>query len=114
MKLTDLSSDERLALGGLIRLLVRADGEFSVAEEERLDASGDALGGKELLWKAISASAQAFKTDADIRDAGLAIARPEVREVVLSVLESVARADTMSPAEASLIATLKTHWGIHD
>ena len=103
-----------LALGGLIRLLVRADGEFSVAEEERIDAVGDELGGKELLWKWISSSAQAFKTDQDIRAAGLGIARPEVRELVLSILESVAIADTMSPNEEGILVALKSHWGIQD
>lgn len=110
MKLSQLTDDERLALGGLLRLLVRADGEFSVAEEERIDAVGDELGGKEVLWKAISESAQHFKDDQAIRRAGLGIARPEVRELVLSILESVAIADTMSPGEEGILEALKSHW----
>lgn len=114
MKLTDLTNDERLALGGLLRILVRADGEFSVAEEERIDAVGDELGGKDVLWKAISASAQHFKDDQQIRAAAMGIARPEVRDIVLSVLESVAIADTMSPAEEGILTALKAHWGIAD
>lgn len=114
MKLSDLTPEEQLALGGLIRLLVRADGEFSVAEEERIDSVGDELGGKELLWKGISESAQAFKNDQQIRAAGLGIARPEVRELVLSILESIAIADTMSSSEEGILVALKTHWGIKD
>lgn len=112
MKLSDLTNDERLALGGLLRILVRADGEFSTAEEERIDAVGDEIGGRELLWKAISESAQHFKNDQEIRRAGIGISRPEVRELVLSVLESVAIADTMSPAEEGILVALKAQWGI--
>ena len=112
MKLSQLTNDEQLALGGLLRLLVRADGEFSVAEEERIDAVGDELGGKDLLWKAISTSAQHFKNDQDIRRAGLGIERKEVRELVLSILESVAIADTMSASEEGIIVALKSHWGL--
>lgn len=111
MKLSDLSEAERLALGGLLRLLVRADGDFTQAEEDQLNAIGETLGGKDQLWKAISGSAQAFATDQEVRRAGLEIQRPEVRALTLSLLEQVAHADGMSPGEEGIVEALRAHWG---
>lgn len=110
MKLLDLSDAERLALGGLLRLLVRADGEFTEAEEEQINQLGDELGGRELLWKAISASAQAFTTDQEVRRAGLGIERPEARELTLSILTRVAHSDSLSPDEQGILEALRSHW----
>ena len=59
-------ADEQLALGGLLRLVIRADGAFTEEEEQRVNELGDELGGRDALWKAISDSAQAFPEDADI------------------------------------------------
>lgn len=111
MKLSDLTDTERLAVGGLLRLLVRADGDFSEQEEEKINALGDELGGREQLWRAISDSAQAFKTDQDIRAAGLAIERPEVRALTLRLLQQVALSDRMSPGEEGILSALSAAWG---
>jgi hypothetical protein len=110
MNLRDLSRDEQLALGGLVRLMIRADGVFSPEEEERVGAIGDELGGGELLWRIVSDSAQAFRDDAAVRRAGAAIQRTEARELVLGVLTSVAVADTVTPGEQGLIDSLRAAW----
>jgi len=110
MKLSSLTDTERLALGGLLRLLVRADGEFSEQEEEKINALGDELGGREQLWRAISDSAQAFKTDQDIRAAGIGIERPEVRTLTLRLLKQVALSDSMSPGEEGILSALSAAW----
>ena len=114
MNLKDLTRDEQLALGGLVRLMIRADGVFTPEEEERVGAIGDELGGGELLWRIVSDSAQAFRTDADVRRAGAAIARTEARELVLGVLTSVAVADTVTPGEQGLIDALRAAWAARD
>lgn len=110
MKLTDLTRDEQLALGGLVRLMIRADGVFTPEEEERVTAIGDELGGGGLLWRIVSDSAQAFRTDADLRRAATSIRRTEARELVLGVLTSVAVADTVTPGEQGLIDALRAAW----
>jgi uncharacterized tellurite resistance protein B-like protein len=112
--LADLTRDEQLALGGLIRQMIRADGVFSAEEEERVDAIGEELGSKDLIWRMISDSAQAFKDDAEVRRAAAAISRVGARELVLGVLTSVAIADTVSPGEMGLLDALRAAWGIVD
>lgn len=110
MKLSDLSAEEQLALGGLLRLVIRADGAFTEEEEQRVHEIGDDLGGRDALWKAISDSAQAFPEDADIRAAAAAVSRAEARELILGVLTGVAAADTIAPSEAGLIDGLRASW----
>lgn len=112
MQLSDLTEPERLALGGLLRLLVRADGDFTEAEEEQINQIGDELGGKAALWSAISASAQSFKTDQDARRAGIEVERPAARTLILDVLTRVAHADELAPGEAGILEALKSHWGL--
>lgn len=110
MDLKDLTRDEQLALGGLVRLMIRADGVFTKEEEERVGAIGDELGGGALLWRIVSDSAQAFRSDSDVRRAGAAIERPDARELVLGILTSVAVADTVTPGEQGLIDALRAAW----
>ncbi len=114
MNLKELTRDEQLALGGLVRMMIRADGVFTQEEEERVTAIGDELGGGDLLWRIVSDSAQAFRDDTEVRRAGAAIARAEARELVLGVLTSVAVADTVTPSEQGLIDALRAAWASHD
>lgn len=111
MTLVDLTPEERLALGGLVRMMIRADGSFSEEEESRIDRIGDELGGREGFWRAISDSAQAFRDDAQVRAAAIAVSRAEVRELILEVLAGIAAADAISPREMSLIDALRGEWG---
>jgi len=114
MDLKDLTRDEQLALGGLVRLMIRADGVFTPEEEERVTAIGNELGGGALLWRIVSDSAQAFRDDADVRRAGAAIQRSAVRDLVVGVLTSVAVADTVTPSEQGLIDALRAAWQLSD
>lgn len=112
MMLSDLTPEERLALGGLLRLIIRADRSFSEEEETQIDTIGDELGGREELWKAISSSAQSFRDEAAIHAAALRVTRPEVRELILEVMAGLAAADSISPNEMSLIDALRKEWGV--
>ncbi|AKF09604.1 hypothetical protein [Sandaracinus amylolyticus] len=110
MQLQDLTAEEKLALGGLVRLIVRADGSFSDLEEARIDRIGDELGGRDAFWKVISDSAQAFPDEQGIRTATLKVTRPEARELILGVLAGIAAADTISPSEMGLIDAVRAAW----
>ena len=114
MDLKDLTKDEQLALGGLVRLMIRADGVFSEEEEERVSAIGEELGGGALMWRIVSDSAQAFRTDADVRRAASEIKRSDARELILGVLTSVAVADTVTVSEQGLIDALRAAWVVAD
>jgi len=114
MNLKDLTRDEQLALGGLVRSMIRADGVFTEEEEARVTAIGEELGGGALLWRIVSDSAQAFRTDDDVRRAATAIKRVDARELVLGILTSVAVADTVTPSEQGLIDGLRAAWAAAD
>jgi uncharacterized tellurite resistance protein B-like protein len=110
MKLDDLTTEEKLALGGLVRLIVRADGSFSEAEETRMDRIGEELGGRDAFWKVVSDSAQAFPDEQGIRAATAKISRPEARELILGVLAGIAAADSIVPSEMGLIDAVRAMW----
>ncbi|HEX2676898.1 MAG TPA: hypothetical protein VHM19_09665 [Polyangiales bacterium] len=111
MLLGDLSPDERVALGGLLRLMLRSDGQFSEAEEATLERIGTRLGGDAgSLWKVISQSAQQCPENEQIRSAAKAVQRAEARKLIRSLLEEVAASDAVSAPESELLAWLQSAW----
>lgn len=112
MRIDELESHERLAMGGLIRVLIRLDGDFSEEEEARMNEVADAVGGRDLLWKAISDSAQALRDDDAVREAAKKVGREEARRFVLDVLTDIARAGTITAEEQKLLDWLESAWGL--
>lgn len=110
MGIADLDADEQLALGGLLRMMIRRDGEFSEAEEAQVDAIGQEHGGREVLWRMISRSAQDLRDDAAIRVAAGHVKRAEAQQVIYDVLDRVACADGKSAAEDAMLAWIKSIW----
>jgi len=122
MNFSTLTNEERLLLGALIRLLVRADGAFSEAEETMITTIGNELAieanavrdGGRALWAAVSDSAQHFPSDASIRAAIPEVTRPEARELIFAVLVGVASADTASLAERTILDALRLAWSLKE
>jgi hypothetical protein len=110
MDIDELDRAEQLALGGLIRLLVRSDGDFTQAEEDRINGIGERIGGSEVIWRLISTSAQAYPHDGQIRVAASAVERPEARALFLDVLGEVAEPDGVAAEETALIDWLRGAW----
>lgn len=108
--LSDLEQHEGLALGGLLRILIRLDGSFSEEEEKYLDAVAEDVGSRDELWALISRSAQEHKNDDAIREHAKAVERSGARTLIRHVLESVARAETITDEEQSLIDWLDSTW----
>jgi hypothetical protein len=102
-KLKDLDDDEALALGGLIRILIRLDGSFSEDEEQHLDTVADEVGDRDSLWKIISRSAQELEDDQAIRRKALMVERTGARELIRYVLQSIAVADSITIGEQKLL-----------
>lgn len=111
MDIDELDRAEQLALGGLIRILVRSDGDFTQAEEDRINAIGERIGGPSAIWRLISSSAQAFPHDQQIRTAARAVERPAARDLFLSVLGDVAATDGVADEESEMLEWLKGTWG---
>ena len=111
MTIDDLQDDERIALGGLVRMMIRSDGDFTEAEEETVNAVGERLlGGPGAMWRLISASAQACPDDAAIRAAADTVTRPEARTLIRDVLSEIAAGDEVSDEERALLAWLDERW----
>jgi hypothetical protein len=110
MMLKDLEKHERNTFGGLIRMMLRADGNFTEEEEARVNEIGEALGGADLVWRVISDSAQAFPEDAQIRESVKAVARPEARVLILEALSKISASDGVDNSEQALTAWLEREW----
>jgi hypothetical protein len=110
MLIADLDDAEQLAFGGLLRMMIRKDGDFSEAEETRVDALGEANGGRDVIWGVISRSAQALRDDAAIRAAAGRVERPEARALMLDMLTQVAAADGTSAGEDAMLEWLRSIW----
>lgn len=111
MNIDQLSQPERMALGGLIRLMVRSDGDFSEEEEARIDAIGELrAGGRAAMWKLISESAQALPSESAIRAAANDVVRDDARTTLLAMLTSVAEEGGITDSERNLIDWLRTTW----
>jgi hypothetical protein len=110
--LDDLHDHEQLALGGLIRVLIRQDGHFSEAEEAQIEAVASEIGGTEALWRVISRSAQELRDDDAIREVARRVERPAARVFLREVLEGIAIAETIEPGERKLLAWCDEVWGL--
>ena len=110
MRIDELEAHERHVLGGLLRMMVRSDGEFAEGEENAIDALGEGIGGRDAIWKIVSDSAQALTSDASIRDATKTVTRKEARAVILAALEAVAAPGDIVPSERSLLEWVAKTW----
>lgn len=113
--LAALNPSELVVAGGLVRMIVRADGDFSPIEEAWLDAltaeltTHSVVPGRGALWAAVSESAQRFPTSEDVLQAALSI-RVSMRPLVLALLSSVAAADRVSAQERDVLSLLRKMW----
>lgn len=112
MQIRDLDHNEQLALGGLIRILVRLDGSFSEEEEQRIHEVGENLGGSEMLWKVISMSAQELTDDDAIRKAARGVEREAARETIFDSVYAIAEAGTITSTEGDLLDWIADSWDL--
>lgn len=108
--LQDLQPHELAALAALIRVLVRADGRFTPQESAAIARIAAAENATALLWTAISTSAQQAQTDAHIHEAIASVQRPQARSRILSILDDLAIADGIQPANFAVLAEIRTRW----
>ena len=112
MTLDDLDATERLAFGGLARMMVRSDGSFSEAEEARIEEVAADIGGIGLFWRLVSASAQEHVDDEDkIRETVEQVTRPEARTLIRDIIQKIAEAEGIEDGERELLDWLDEAWG---
>jgi tRNA isopentenyl-2-thiomethyl-A-37 hydroxylase MiaE len=111
MQLTDLDSDERLALVSLSRVVARADGAVSPTEGRTIKRIAQALG--EATFRELFAQAADFFPDeAALRPFLEGIQRQEARALIFQTVLELAASDEISPEEGPLVAWLEETWNI--
>lgn len=111
MHLSELTDDEVLVLVGFMRVVIRADGEFSDAERERVDAVRTALG-LERFHAAMLGAAERFPSNEELKRAAKAVARPEARRAIHGVLVDIAASDTLTAEEDKPLRWLESWWSL--
>ena len=109
VQLTDLEAHEQLALTGLIRFLVRIDGEFSPAEVSALTVLSKDIGSA-LFWQKMSQAQRELESADDVLGVVESVQRREVREWIYGVLMGIAAVEGMKESESELLDWLFTTW----
>ena len=112
MDWTKLDKEERLALAALARTMIRLDRDYSREEAERLQELAEQLGDPEALWDAIGQAEQTITTPQELEALALRVTRPEARELILEVLETLASVDTITPSEGRMLDELRKLWAM--
>ncbi|MBX3252239.1 MAG: hypothetical protein KF901_34015 [Myxococcales bacterium] len=111
MQYEELSPDEQIALVGLVRLMVRMDGELSPAEVLAIQRLAKEIGATR-FWSAMT-EVQAMEMD-ELSKYVLRVERLEVREWMYGVLVGIAAVDGIDVAESELLAWVMEIWGLND
>jgi uncharacterized tellurite resistance protein B-like protein len=111
MELTDLNSDERLALVALIEATVRADHGVSEEEEEAIAEIIDALG-EGAYREAVEAADKRFESEADLKAFLQGIKREEARSLIYGTVLDLAMSDVVTGAESPLLSWLASTWNV--
>jgi uncharacterized tellurite resistance protein B-like protein len=111
MELTDLNSDERLALVALIEATVRADHGVSEEEEEAIAEIIDALG-EGAYREAVETADKRFGSEADLKAFLQGIKREEARGLIYGTVLDLAMSDVVTGAESPLLSWLAATWNV--
>ncbi|MEC7523266.1 MAG: hypothetical protein VYE22_25525 [Myxococcota bacterium] len=99
---------EWLALGGLVRLMLQADGKVTLRENAAVGDLAIRLGAE--LWTALVRAEMELPNAERVRAHAATVARPEIRSLIRDALEELARADGMDDAERELLEWLDEAW----
>ncbi len=98
----ELTHDERLALVGLLKMVVWADKSVSEGEQKVLDSVASKVGTTE--WaKAVHEATTSFRSRQAVVDFVAEITRQPARQWIFAALVSAAEADHVDPAEGKVL-----------
>ncbi len=112
MRITDLNKEERLALIGWSKLIIRADKEFSDEEADELKKLAQEMG-TALFKEAVAEAKETLKTIDDLKALAEKITSQEARELIFSVLYDIAVPGTIVDEEAKVLQWLAKTWGVY-
>ena len=111
MKMNEMTADERLALGTLIRVLIRIDGEYSREELTEIGAIALDLGEDE-FWEAIDQAGHADLSDEAAMERARAVTRQDARETIFGALLGLAESGGIVGNEPTMLDWLADLWSI--
>ncbi len=109
MQFDELSPDEQLAFAGLIRLMIRMDGELSPGEVTAVSALAKDIGAPN-LWMLMT-DTRALESNEVSRRVKEIDSRP-IREWMYGVLVGLAAVDGIDPSETTLLDWLREVWDL--
>jgi uncharacterized membrane protein YebE (DUF533 family) len=107
MKLEELSAGERRAMAGLVRLIVRVDGQLSAEERDRLHEIATDLG-EDAFWEILQSNDEPIP----FRECVEAVEGEQAQELIFEVIMTLAMVGTIDRGEAVLLEKLAEAWGI--
>ncbi len=107
MQFDELTPEEQLAFAGLVRLMVRMDGELTPAEVKAVSALAREMNAPQ-LWTLMT-DVRAVESD-EISKRVEKVMKRETREWMYGVLIGLAAVDGVDPAEAELLDWLLEVW----
>jgi hypothetical protein len=109
LALDDLSGDERLAFGAVLRLVAVLDAQSD--EREALAAMAAELG-EEAFWDALDRAEHEVEGPDHARQLAEAVERQEARELIYACASQLAFAGAFSSDAASVLGSLREMWSI--
>lgn len=109
--LEDLTDDETLAFGALLRAMVSMDGKFSDEEKAMFKVLGDELGAEDFRALLDRASKE-VQGPAQILELADNVTRQKARELIYYGVNATAMAGGVTGPEQGLLDELKRKWGL--
>jgi hypothetical protein len=111
MELSELTSEEAMVLVGFMRIIVRADGEYSDEERQHVAIVERALGAERFQQAMLDVRGHVDRLD-ELKAAAKEVTRPEARQMIYKVLANVAASDETTPDEEKPLRWLASWWKI--
>jgi uncharacterized tellurite resistance protein B-like protein len=111
MGFDELTTEENLALVGLLKAVIQADKVYSEGESGQLKKIAQQMG-EPLFHSTVEKARERFKTRGDIQRFAATITRPGARQLIFDTLYQMAVADSIVPAEKDLLNWLAKLWGL--
>ena len=107
--LDDLTDDEQLAFGALLRAMVSMDGTFADEEKAMFRLLAKELG-EEAFWAMLERASEEVKNAAQVIALANEVTRPEARELIFYGVNATAQAGGVEEREAALLDELRKKW----
>ena len=109
MELSALTDDETLVLVGFMRVVARADGQFTEEEEQHVAIVERVLGPERFRQATLDARAKLGDLDA-LKAAAKEVTRQDARVMIYKVLTNLAASDEITREEEKPLRWLASWW----